>query len=331
MHINRLAPAALAVAGVLAAVTVAAEPARADGCRIQPLPASPLPGESAVSGGDPSGRYLIGARWTSPEESAPLMWVAGRLREFASPYERPTLVDVNAAGTVLGYESLGTRSHAWRYADGRFTALPGLTPTDDTWPLGLNERGDAVGTSSGAGVSRLVLWPAARPDAVRELTLADPAPGGFYAADIDDDATVVATATGATTRAFIWPRGGSGRPLSGPSGGLDVIALKIRNGWVGGMEITPDGDAPMAWRPGGGPVTRLDSVGTARAINRHGDLAVVGPVVGAAIAHRGGRLVPLPGTEPPSNASVATISDRGVAAGWHSDGTSIRPARWLGC
>jgi hypothetical protein len=337
----RTALAVLAVAAVPAgAVAVpsfagtAASGAGAGGCRVQRLPQPALPGDSVVTGGDPSGRYLIGARWTTPEESTPLLWIDRRLHELRTPYEQALITDVNASGVLVGSEWGGGQPAGWRYQDGRFTTLAGLRPDHRTSAVAINARGDILGVSQNPAAlaeAHLVVWPAGQPDTPRELTAPPGAiSGDIYAVDIDDDGTVVG-GSHSTTLGYIWPRGGAPRVLRGPAGEPHVYTWKIRRGWIAGGLISPDGEIPAAWRTHGRAANMLGAAGRARAVNRHGDLAVSGTGLPAAIAHRGGRIVPLPGVVEPNSGEAVTLSDRGAAAGWLIDGPRTHPVLWLDC
>ncbi|MFI6677326.1 hypothetical protein [Kribbella sp. NPDC050470] len=313
-----------------AASGAAASEAAAGGCRVHRLPQPALPGDSVVTGGDPSGRYLIGARWTTPEEGTPLLWIDRRLRELRTPYERALIKDVNASGVLVGAGSRG----AWRYQDGRFTTLASLRPGYVTDAVAINARGDILGISHDPATfeAHVLVWPAGQPDRPRELT---PPPGAssdhLYAVDIDDDGTVVGGSYSPMTVGYIWPRGGAARVLHGPADEPHVYTWKIRGGWIAGGLIGADGEIPAAWRSRGRAANVLGVVGRARAVNRHGDLAVSGAELPAAIAHHGGRIVPLPGVDGPDRGAVVTLSDSGVAAGWLIDGPRARPVLWLGC
>jgi hypothetical protein len=322
----------VAVAGPAGATAVGAG---AGGCQVQRLPQPALPGDSVVTGGDPSGRYLIGARWTTPEESTPLLWIDGRLHELRTPYQQALIADANSSGVLVGSGWGGGQSAGWRYQAGRFTTLAGLRPDHRTEAVAINARGDILGKSYGfadpAGV-HVVVWPAGRPGTPRELA----APPGassrdLYAVDIDDDGTVVGGSYAPATLGYIWPRGGTARVLRGPAGEPHVYTWKIRRGWIAGGLIGEAGEIPAAWRTHGRAANVLDAVGRARAVNRHGDLAGSGPGLPAAIAHRGGRIVPLPGVVGPDTGEAVTLSDRGVAAGWLRDGPRTHPVLWLGC
>ncbi|MEV0788640.1 hypothetical protein [Kribbella sp. NPDC050459] len=334
----RIALAVLAVAalpaGAVAVPSFAGTAAGAGACRVQRLPQPTLPGESVVTGGDPSGRYLIGARWITPEESAPLLWIDRRLHELQTPYEHVLIKDVNTSGTLVGSEWGDGQSRAWRYQDGRFTTLAGLRLGHRTDAVAVNARGDILGVSQDPSTfeAHVVVWPAGHPDTPHEL--ATP-PGAstrdLYAVDIDDDGTVIGGSHSPTTVGYIWPRGGPARVLRGPGGEPYLYTWKIRRGWIAGGLISPAGEMPAAWRIHARAANVPGVVGRAAAVNRHGDLAVSGSGLPAAIAHRGGRIVPLPGVAGGESGAAVTLSDHGVAAGWLIDGQQTHPVFWLGC
>lgn len=319
---------------VEAGAGAAASGAGAGGCRVHRLPQPALPGDSVVTGGDPSGRYLIGARWTTPEESTPLLWIDRRLRELRIPYEQASIADANASGVLVGSGWSSGQAAGWRYQNGRFTALTPLHRDHHTSALAINARGDILGVSHDRASfeAHVLVWPAGQPNRPRELTTPPGASADhLYAVDIDDDGTVVGGSYSPMTVGYIWPRGGAARVLHGPAGEPHVYTWKIRRGWIAGGLIGADGEIPAAWRTHGRAANVLGVVGRARAVNRHGDLAVSGAELPAAIAHRGGRIVPLPGVDGPDRGAAVALSDRGVAAGWLIDGAHTRPVLWLGC
>jgi hypothetical protein len=78
-----------------------------------------------------------------------------------------------------------------------------------------------------------------------------------------------------------------------------------------------DARGPLSWRPHGGQVNGvgLAAGGSVDAVNKHGDLAVSRSEDAPVIAHRDGRLVPLPGISRAVAANVAALADSGLAAG----------------
>jgi hypothetical protein len=316
-----------------AVIGAARDPAGAAGCRMLLLPQPPAPRYSAVTAGDPSGRYLVGySALPGAKGTVLLLWVDGRLRRIRLPQGLPAPTDVNSSGVIVGQTLVDGRSTGWRYERGRFTALPGLTATDEVNPLAINARGDTVGLSVDPADSvhpRLVLWPAGRRTAARELITPVP----VHAADIDDDGTVVASSFTGESRSFIWPRGGGVRPLRSPVGGLEVTVTHIRSGWVAGSTRMPDAVGPLSWRPRGGQVNRvgLAAGGGVDAVNRHGDLAVSRSEDAPVIAHRDGRLVPLPGLAHAVAANVAVLADGGLAAGVALSADTAYAVIWRDC
>lgn len=304
------------------------------GCRVQRLPQPALPGDSVVTGGDPSGRYLIGARWTTPEESTPLLWIDRQLHELRTPYEQVQIADANASGVLVGGGWNGTQAAGWRYQNGRFSTLKPLHRDHDTSAVAVNARGDILGVSHDRTTfaTHVFVWPAGQPDRPRELTVpAGASSDHLYAVDIDDDGSVVGGSYSPMTVGYIWPRGGAARVLRGPAGEPHVYTWKIRGGWIAGGLDSPDGEVPAAWRTHGRAANVPGVIGRARAVNRHGDLAVSDGGAPAAIAHRDGRIVPLPGITGPSHGAAVTLSDNGAAGGWLIDGERTHPVRWLGC
>jgi len=336
LFINKLqyVPAAgLRLGGVtaiaVAALMVPTSATAAAACRIDTLPVPAGTISSNVIAGDSTGRYLVGSALVATDEgstSGPLLWVNGRLTDLPIPYPQSALIDVNAAGTITGRARGDGSVSAFRYQNGRFVTLAGLSPGDDTIPVALNNRGDVLGYSvtprpDGTGDSHIVVWPANRPNSPRELV----APVGLNAIDIDDDGTVLGSAFNAQAATYLWAPDGTIRQVRGPSGGTDVLAVAIRDRWIAGTDNYTTDSAAVAWRPSGGPVNvvPLDPAFPST-VNGHGDIALPG-----AIDRRHSGLITLPDLGGPSGVTV--LSDRGPAAGFASDGSRQHAVVWHGC
>ena len=302
-------------------------------CQISQLPVPDGTWRSDVTAGDPTGTYLVGeAAVGAGTESrlVPLLWINSRLVDFTTPYASATLVDVNASGTVLGTSSDAGATFAWRYRDGRFTRLPGLLATDATRAVALNGRGDAVGyaddTTTGPPDQRtdMVLWPADRPDKVRNVSV----PGPTTLIDIDDDGTIVGVGAGpepASQRSYRWRLGETPHVLSSPSGATDIAVIAIRNGWIAGFENVFPVNA-FARNLRGRGVNQVAGLGAPYSGNGRGDLGLF-----AAIAHRGGSVVALPGLGTGTAQAPRVLSDDGRAAGFANDGSQVHAVTWQGC
>ncbi|RKR90151.1 hypothetical protein BDK92_4519 [Micromonospora pisi] len=161
--------AALAVVPVLADVATRERPAPADepvaqasaqpdpveptSCQPAPLPVPADTLSSQVLGGDPSGRYLVGTATGGNQRTSVLRWDDGRLQVLDIPVTDPAHLAVNSRGDVAGDgyfpKKLGGQARAWTYRDGRFADLPAVSGPPVA-VVGINERGDVLGTISGA-------------------------------------------------------------------------------------------------------------------------------------------------------------------------------------
>lgn len=293
-------------------------------CQRHALPTLGI-GQSTLTGGDPSGRYLLGG-----EGGKPVIWVDGQPRLFPTDAVRTDgqvdLVDANSRGEIVGDRWTGGSGHqdTWLYRNGRFTILPPLTPGASTRPVGINERGDVAGSSFIDNVGwRAVVWPAGDPTAVRALTVPGHPEVETSAVGLDEDGTVLGLLDGAPpVYPYVWPARGAPYALAWPSDGVVLWLTAIRNGFVvGNAQI---GDTPVGWmwdlrtRRGHATSTEFPS---SLSVNRWG-------TVGAADAliHRDGRAVRLGYGELPY-----VMTDRGFAAGMSGDPYFGTPSIWTGC
>jgi probable HAF family extracellular repeat protein len=234
-----------------------------------------------------------------------------------APYAQVDATDINSHGDVVGYRTrdfstFGT--DAFVYRNGRFTLLPGLTSTDSTVAVAINANGNIVGRSEDTTVSPVawhaVIWPAAHPGTVRELTVDGQSAPWATAVDVDDDGTVLGQLGQRPTpeqRPYVWPADGPGYSLAAPAGTGYPEGAAIHDGWVAGTAIT-EGDVgfsvPVRWnlRLGRATVASTEQ-GTGVAVNRRGTVASVD-----ALIYRNGRVQHLGGF-------VTVLADNGTAAG----------------
>jgi hypothetical protein len=311
---------------VLTTLAVSAGAATAAGsCHIATLPVPPGTSRSDVTAGDPTGRYLIGTALFPVDGEMiqeSMLWVNGRLTDVPTSHPQAVLVDVNATGTVVGHSVTDGRASAFRYQRGHFTALPGLHAADGSYAVAVNGRGDVLGYSVEPDLNQhIVVWPARRPSIPRELV----APVGLNAIDIDDDGTALGSAFTGQANTYLWRPDGTAQQVRGPSGGTDVLALAIRRGWIGGFDNYTSNGVVAAWRTRGGPTNLVPNWQSfVYTVNGHGDLGLQG-----AIDRRRGGLVTVPDLGGPSGVQV--LSDRGIAAGFASDGFQVHAVIWRGC
>lgn len=168
--------------------------------------------------------------WPGLDEA--LLWQDGEIRSLGSAFGRGTWVkDVNAAGVVVGQAGRGPV----RYRDGAWEELP----VPEGWEQGgvatdVNSSGDAVGI---LGLSRWILWPAARPGTYELIS--KPVGGYGEITDIGDDGTLTAWAsmsgTGQATGGFIRHPGGPWLQVDRPGGeNVSTFPLAVAGGVVAG-------------------------------------------------------------------------------------------------
>lgn len=305
---------------LLAAVLVgslAPAAAAADVADMVPLPVPTGATASSVTGGDPTGRYLVGTA-DLPDTTAGLVWRNGRFTRIDAssvPHAQMFYDDVNRDGVVVGERMTDFSSFhrdAFLYRDGRFTLLPAPNPGDETEAVAINSRGDVLGNSFSDGAWRIVVWPADSPGTVRVLTMPDGRPATALARDIDEDGTVVGTlAPFPPGTAYVWPADGTPHALPIPADSAGGGAVAIRLGMVAGSVLVPDPSdpsvqrsRPTVWNLNTGGVTlHHEAPGGVLSINRDGTIGTAGAVV-----HADGRVVQVGGV-------VEVLTDRGGAAG----------------
>lgn len=266
-----LATSALAfsVAPVLPAAA-AAFPFCTESGSLPAIPSSEGVRQTGPHHGDPSGRYQVASTLSDDRQNRMGAWiwrngVGSRLIPLTSGYVEVT--DVNVRGDSVGSAYGGdVPQHGWRIRDGRRTELPQPPGAEASQPVAVNSSGEVAGYTSEAAV----VW--GPDDAVRVL----PFPAGFnraQAADIDEDGTVVGTASRVEggmpveTRPVAWSPTGEVRLL--PDGSLGGQATAVRNG----IAVGTDGTKPVSWDLSTDTVTSLsDHRGTALAINAGGDV-----------------------------------------------------------
>lgn len=311
---NRLIGYAGAVVLAAAAAAVPASAAYATGeLQMERLPVPAGVVNSEVTGGDHTGRFLVGAgaRYVGTQRTeVVLSWEDGAVSELdtaaLAPYADVYANDINKDGAIVGrlirdYSTF--RIDAWIYRDGSFTLLPGLDPTHDTVATAINARGDVVGRSG----PRPVRWPADQPGTVRELAVDPSLPSPAWAADIDDDGTVLGHLGCRTCdgeRPYIWTADGAGYELAAPAGATHAEGIAIHNGWVAGTAAVGYSGAAVRWDLSAGTATVISTEhGSATAVNSRGTVAA-----SDALLYRDGGVQALDGY-------VRVLTDRGTAAG----------------
>jgi hypothetical protein len=307
-------------------------------CAVQVLemPAGQPP-MSVVSGGDPSGRYVVGRSYPGNSRTPRmLIWDHGKVTAVAMQGEDQLLRDITSTGVAVGtsYVGDGTETAAWVYRDGVMSRLIGRHAEAN----GINESGVIVGAVN----DRPALWRSATSQPTMLAT-----PGGAWvgqAMGIDEDGTVVGVlGTDLGTRTgYLWRPDGTAEKLPTPQvrgkPATMYTADSIRNGWVAGWARLdersggrPTDDSKPArgggvgdisyiaaprWNLRTGAVETPDGIQLAEAINRHGWMVGSGP---GPVLFAEGRTVRLPAPRAdagPQTSIVYTVSDDGrVLAG----------------
>jgi uncharacterized membrane protein len=294
------------------------------GCTINRLPVpAGQPPKSVVTGGDPSGRYLLGRSYPDSSNSHQvLIWDNGRPRTVPMPGDDQGLNDINSAGVAVGESyQRSDGPTAWLYRDATLTSLPGR----DATAMGINERGMITGSVG----DKPAMWSSA---GAAPTMLKLPGPGWTgYAAGIDEDGTIVGdvqSGPAANLVGYFWHPDGSGEQLPAPlAGGKPVgfhIAAAIRNGWVAGwaaLDIrTGRGLFATRWNLRAGTVEPAGLDGPAQAVNRDGWIVGSTRNWGAtAVLLAGGRTIRLPTLGGTEDNLPSTISDDGTTIAGQTD------------
>ncbi len=281
------------------------------------------PVNSVVSGGDPSGRFVIGRSYPDPGEDRVLIWDNGKVRTIAMPGSDPTLRDITSTGMAVGtsFITIGGAEHqvAWAYRDGSMSRLRGV----DADATAVNENGVIVGMVK----DKPVVWrnPSAEPEFL-------PVPNGWrgIAWGVDEDGTIVGRLWKPATeydRAFAWLPDGTARELLptftiNGSPANSANAFSIRNGWVGGTAELVEEQGTwihvVRWNlRTGEPRALHPDLGYTRIVNAHGWMAGEGQLGLVLVSEQ--ESVVLPGIEGQieNYQHVESVSDDGrVLAGY---------------
>jgi hypothetical protein len=183
----------------------------------------PVPGKeprSLVTGGDRTGRYLLGRAYGSVayvDDHPILIWDDGRPTAIDMPGADEALVDANSTGVAVGNSFRNDDTEVpYVYRDGALTPLRGVSGSVEARAIG--EQGVIVGArSSKAGMAQHpVVWRDAG------APMADlPVPAGWEgrADDVDADGTIVGTLTFGPSmdfRGYVWRPDGTVRQLPLP-------------------------------------------------------------------------------------------------------------------
>lgn len=305
------------------------EPTVPSRCEMSYLPVPDGVGFSELTGGDPSGRILLGTASYAPPGQQVLYWKDGDLTTVDIPGVGARLVDANAGGAAVGNSYASSRDlstgQAWFYRDGQVTRLPG----ESVQAVAVNDAAMVVG-SRGVGEESTgvpVVWRS--PESAPEpLSL----PRGEWvvrATDVDADGTVVGTGADLAERpdpperSFVWLPDGTRHELPWPTiNGTTADGFRaesIRNGVVTGIGIDGGRHHQYQYDLVAGDFTPLaDGVEIgAYAWNRAG--WVVGGTADGLMLLAGSRLVPLP--QPELKVTIPDVSPRQFLLG--EDGRTV--------
>ena len=256
--------AATATGGALALTAPAAlpepdlpaDPALPTACSVVRLPDGGA-ALSAVTGADPSGRYLVGTTNPDADDRSVLVWRDGALiADVPQPDIRPApaMADINASGVAAG--STPAQPHyPYSYHNGKVSRLDGTGRV-----VGINNAGVIAGTRYTGGPGVPVRW--AGPAAKAEPMKLPPGTSGGKAVDIAEDGTIVVTLFTKTfiEQSYLWFPDGTSRPIDGPEASKGQTnrfwATHFRFGWLYGTvsAFLPQGASPSG--PGGGPLPK---------------------------------------------------------------------------
>jgi uncharacterized membrane protein len=254
-------------------ITVVPPPAPTT-CRVSALPVPDGVKKSIVTGGDPTGRILLGRSYLPEGEKQVLVWEDGRVRKIPMVGSDPVLADVTTGGTAVGfgYGPGEEGQYPVVYDGGKVTRLA-TGDRSGGEASGINEKGTIVGA---VGSSRADEQPA-RWSGPRSQPEHLPVPAAYPSAratDIDEDGTIVGY-VGSQGAPYVWFPDGEHRELPVPT--LDGMAAtesdarSIRNGWVVGMAAYGREMRAVRWNVHTGETTVFPEFTiTASAVNAHG-------------------------------------------------------------
>ena len=224
------------------------------GCTVTRLPTDGVK-KAIVSGGDSSGRYLLGRLYTGQSgfRYPQVIWKDGRIAGRPQlPGADGTFVDINTDGVAVGSSYQGEEIQGYAFHDGRVTAMKGGRGQASA----ISNSGVVVG-----GLGDALELEAARWDSVTAQPVKLKVPAGTRessAVDIDDDGTILGLVTGKARTAeqtgYLWLPDGTAKFMPLPMvKGVQADAFwpeSIRNGWIAGrsMKDSDDGSTrSFAW------------------------------------------------------------------------------------
>jgi hypothetical protein len=255
---------------------------------------------SSVSGGDPTGRYIVGAaEGPGSLGKVLLLWDNNRVTAIKPEGTDVKLTDVNSSGVAVGSAlTVDGRRYSFLYRDGSIAEFHGGTA------VAIN----AAGVSVGYAGTRPALWshPAAEPMLL-------PLPGDEWrgeALDIGDDGVIVGTvsppAPSTSSRAYVWLPDGTHYGLPGGAS----IAVSYRDGWAVGQSAHGP-DVALLWHRTAVGWNTFASIGISpKVVNAQGWIAGIGAAAVKAHNEIGLKLpVELPGHRAGAQPEIDALSD----------------------
>lgn len=208
------------------------------------------PPKSVLTGGDPTGRFLVGRAYPGDSRDRLLIWEDGKVKVIRHQGEDPDFRDISSTGIAVGSSYVdGDVQVPWIYQDGSLRRLKG----QHAGATAVNDSGVAVGAMDKGGSSDAwpVIW---RTPTAEPARLEVPAGMTGKATGIDADGTISGWVRPLSpsaergqdpvvpvipSRAVVWQPDGTMRELKVPDSidGNPVVAATaedVRDGRVGG-------------------------------------------------------------------------------------------------
>jgi hypothetical protein len=219
-------------------VAVAAPPTGPQDCTVTRLPTGGIE-KALVTGGDPSGRWLVGRVYPpgSKQKRPLVVWRDGKIdSQIRIGGDDDSLIDVNAHGEAVG-SGFNPEVRPYAYRDGKARTLAG----GEGIATAINDAGVVVGALGPPDEGDPVRWASAtaRP---QRLALPAGAESGM-ATDIDEEGNILGTITpkGEESTGYLWLADGTVRRMPMPDVDgrpADMFwPAAIRNGWVVGRSV----------------------------------------------------------------------------------------------
>jgi hypothetical protein len=216
-------------------------PAGPTACTLTRLPTDGAP-TAMVTGGDPSGRYLVGMVYNS--DRPVIVWKDGRIvtRTTMPGTSKRNLHDLNRSGVGIATSTAADHTErSYVYRDGRFTLLKGGASD----AVAINDAGAIAGDLG----SRPAVWSSPTAAPVRLKLPAGTTTGAVRG--IDEDGTVLGEVGRPNTDAtgYLWLPDGTGHKMPLPNyNGKPANYFwpySISNGWIIGSAVV---DVPHSER-----------------------------------------------------------------------------------